>query len=119
MKRKGFSLVELLKVAVIMGILSSVAIPAYNQYIINTSDQICEHTAAIVLTSVVTFIQSVDPNLTGNFGTIEGLNAILGDLRVKLPEGFTAETFIVDKDNIIIFVQNDQYLGTATLDTTQ
>jgi len=117
MKQKGFTLVEILVVATLIGILAAIAIPAYNQYIIRTSDQICENTAAMVLTTVITYIQSVDPGFKGDFMNIETLNDELGDLKIKLPEGFTAEIFITNQKDILVFVQQEQFAGTAKIDT--
>jgi len=113
---KGFTLVELVTVATILAVLAATAIPAYNGYIIRTSDQVCEHTAAAVLTSIVSFIQVKGDINSGSYD-IDGINSLLKEYKISIPKGYEAEIIIIDKDDITVIVQDDQYLGTATLGT--
>jgi len=114
--RKGFTLIEVLVVAVIVGILSATAIPAYKGYSDRTSDQVCEHTAASVLTSILAFVHTKKEIEAGTYD-IDGLNSKLGEFRIDLPDGYKAEVIIVDSDNITVIIQDEQYLGAATIGT--
>ena len=119
MKRKGFTLVEVLVTAVIIGILSATAIPAMQGYITRSADQVCEHTAAAVLTSIVTFIQDVDPGLTqmtaGVHRDLDEINAVLGRYQVKLPDRFTIDVIIIDALHMTVFIQDNEHAGTAQI----
>ena len=119
MKRTGFTLVEVLVVALIVGILSAVAIPSMQGYITRVADQVCEHTAAIVLTSIVTFIQDIDPGLTqmtaGVHRDLDEINAILGRYQVKLPDQFSIDVIIIDATHITVFIQDNEHAGTAQI----
>jgi prepilin-type N-terminal cleavage/methylation domain-containing protein len=110
MKIKGFTLLEVLVVALIVGI-----------YITSSSDLVCEHTAATILQSIIVFITDRDPNLDvltpGIKRDIDELNSLLGSFKVKLPEEYTIEVLIIDKDNITVFVQDDEYMGSASVGT--
>ena len=53
--RKGFTLIEVLVVAVIVAILAAVAIPAYNAYIRNSKEKVALNFAATVAQSAGTF----------------------------------------------------------------
>ena len=119
MKRKGFTLVEVLVVSVIVGILSATAIPTMQGYITRTADQVCKHTAAVVLTSVVTFIRDVDPGLTqmtaGIHRDLNEINAILGRYLITLPDKFDIDVIIIDADHITVLIQDTEYSGLAQI----
>lgn len=115
---KGFTLVEVLVVAVIVALLSAVAIPAMNGYIERTSDMVCEHTAASVLKSIVVYIQDRGWNasMIGSYD-INSINTLLGEFKVKIEDKYTVDINIDGPDRITVFVQDDQYMGTATIGT--
>ena len=118
MQHKGFTLLEVLVVALIVGILASVAIPRYNTYITTTSDRVCENTATVVLKSIIVFNQDLDPNFTllttGSNYDLDQLNSILGKSSIMLPEYFDLDVIIGVDKSITVFIQSDQYMGSAT-----
>ncbi len=88
--RKGFTLIEVLVVAVIVAILAAVAIPAYNAYIRSSKEKVALNFAATVAQS---------------FGTYYSQSMIRpepGDLSMVVPKGYVwidADPFIqVDGD---------------------
>ncbi|NOR45876.1 MAG: prepilin-type N-terminal cleavage/methylation domain-containing protein [Candidatus Delongbacteria bacterium] len=76
--RKGFTLIEVLVVAVIVAILAAVAIPAYNQYIRSSKEKVAINYAATVAQSA------------GTYYSQSQLFPTLGDLSILSPAGYTA-----------------------------
>ncbi len=113
--KKGFTLIELIIVSLIIAILSVTAIPTYNGYISRTSDNVCSHTASIVLTSIVNYINA-NGNITPGTYDMDSINALMGNYQVRIPEGYSAEIIIIDVNDITVIVQNNVYLGTAQLE---
>ncbi|MDD3045936.1 MAG: prepilin-type N-terminal cleavage/methylation domain-containing protein, partial [Candidatus Delongbacteria bacterium] len=63
--KKGFTLVEVLVVSVIVAVLSAGAIPAFTGYIDRTSSEVCENMAAMILKGVMVLAQD-NPNIIPN-----------------------------------------------------
>jgi prepilin-type N-terminal cleavage/methylation domain-containing protein len=76
--RKGFTLIEVLVVAVIVAILAAVAIPAYNQYIRSSKEKVAINYAATIAQTA------------GTFYSQSQLFPDLGDLSILPPAGYTA-----------------------------
>ena len=112
--KKGFTLIEVLVVSVIVALLSATAIPAFSGYVDRTSDQVCEHTASMILTSVITYIQKYGEIPPGTYDKT-GINEELGDCQINVPEEFTVDVFIHNEGEVTVFVQNLIYAGEATL----
>ncbi|MBU4486411.1 MAG: prepilin-type N-terminal cleavage/methylation domain-containing protein [Candidatus Delongbacteria bacterium] len=76
--RKGFTLIEVLVVAVIVAILAAVAIPAYNAYIKNSKEKVAINFAATVAQSA------------GTYYSQSQVTPLYANLNVKSPAGYTA-----------------------------
>ena len=71
MNKKGFSLVELMIVVVIMGILIAVAIPLYNNIVKNSKNSTCEaNIDTIQSAAVVYFSQNGTPVTVDNWDEV-------------------------------------------------
>ena len=77
---KGFSLIEILVVAVIVAVLAAVAIPSYNQYIRYSKEKVALNYAATVAQSAGTY-----------YSQSQVVPAIDTDLDVQAPNGYTAQ----------------------------
>ncbi len=98
MKKKGFTLIEVMVVAVIVAILAAVAIPAYRNYISRSANNVAKNVAGTVAQGVATWIAE-HPNETHSTGTMTGPNTweIDKNISVKIPEYVT---ITVAKDKI-------------------
>jgi len=77
--RKGFTLIEVLVVAVIVAILAAVAIPAYMSYVEDSKGQVMESMGATVATAIGNCIASSrQPSSAFVDKSLTDINAALG-----------------------------------------
>ena len=117
--RKGFTLIEVLVVAVIVAILAAVAIPAYNGYIKSSKERVATNTSATVAAAMAAYYSEYqNPNLTragmvtratyaGYDGGVLQLGTNAGTNDIKLPENFNCVP--VDADVVV-----NHFDGTAS-----
>ena len=89
--KKGFTLIEVLVVAVIVAVLAAVAIPAYNQYIQGSKEKVCKNTAATIASAAATYYSEYAT--AGNRSAIDNLTtaaAIQTKLSVKTPADYSS-----------------------------
>lgn len=79
-KQTGFTLIELLIVVAIIGILSSVAIPAYQNHTKNSEASVGVSTASSLLTNIDLYIQNKDTFPTSGQLTDLGATANMNPL---------------------------------------
>ena len=82
MNKKGFSLVELMIVVVIMGILIAVAIPLYGAITTNANNKTCATNIKTIKTAAANYYASYDQTA---IGTDDDLLGLMED-KTKLPE---------------------------------
>ena len=89
--QKGFTLVEVIVVAVIVAVLAAVAIPLYNGYIFDSRTNVCENTAASIASA---FTAAVQQDATFD-GTVQS-----GAVQVTVPSqaGGPANTLDIPAD---------------------
>ena len=93
MNKKGFSLMELMIVVVIMGILIAIAIPLYGSIVTNSKNSTCESNLDTIRSAAVAY-----SNGTGMTLTVDNWKDVLefdGGEVPKCPWGDGAETYEV------------------------
>lgn len=91
MKKKGFTLIEVLVVAVIVAILAAVAIPAYMNYVTGAANDVAENIAGSVA-SLAASENSRGTFTTHSTGTTNGSAAAtisVGTQSIKIPSGIS------------------------------
>jgi prepilin-type N-terminal cleavage/methylation domain-containing protein len=114
MNKKGFSLIEVLVVSVIVAILAATAIPAYSGYKIRASTTICENMAAMTLKAVVA-VAFEEPNIVPNIYTPESFHSSYPVFSVYYPPEYTVEIIVNGPKEIFVVVTDEDYMGTARL----
>jgi prepilin-type N-terminal cleavage/methylation domain-containing protein len=93
--RKGFTLIEVLVVAVIVAILAAVAIPAYNGYIKTSKERVAKNTAGTIASALAAYYSDYQ-NAAGSipgYGTgAAGATLAIPGNPLKLPTDFSSVT---------------------------
>lgn len=105
MNKKGFSLVELMIVVVIMGILIAVAIPLYGAITKNANNKTCATNIKTIKTNAANYYASYDQTKAD----LNGLKSMMDDGNLPVcPLGGSYKIAITDKGNAVV-----QCLNTA------
>ena len=88
MTKKGFTLIEVMVVAVIVAILSAVAIPIYNGYIERSANDVSKNVAGVVASSVGLAIENSSSGYIamGTIGAVGGILQIATEVSVVIPK---------------------------------
>ena len=91
--RKGFTLIEVLVVAVIVAILAAVAIPAYNAYIKSTKLDVAKNLAATVVQSAATYYQKYPTAgmVYSKTGWAVGGMGFPAEMDIQIPQGYIVQ----------------------------
>ncbi|NLM75093.1 MAG: prepilin-type N-terminal cleavage/methylation domain-containing protein [Clostridiaceae bacterium] len=82
--KKGFTLVELLVVVVIIGILVAIAIPVYNDITHSTKKRACEANIRMIKSAIQQY-KVANPN--ANSVTMDNLKGYFEDNKIECPFG--------------------------------
>lgn len=97
MNKKGFSLVELMIVVVIMGILIAVAIPLYGAITDNANNKTCANNIKVIKNTCSNYYASSDPQVV--MPSLAQLKTMMEEEEVpKCPVGTADYTIYVEAD---------------------
>ena len=87
--KKGFTLIEVMVVAVIVAILAAVAIPAYNGYVERAGNNVAMNVAGTIASGVQTWIS--EGNTVSTLAATAGPSSytVGGNITVKFPQDIT------------------------------
>ena len=106
MNKKGFSLVELMIVVVIMGILIAVAIPLYGAITENANNKTCATNIETIKTTAANYYASYDQN---KLPSLDALKAFMDDGTVpECPLGGAYVIAINAKGGADVFCANEE-----------
>ena len=107
--KKGFTLVELMIVVVILGILVAIAVPIYNINVRRAKEKACRSNMKIIQKAGTQFLMTYDgvtisgvfPDGTGNIVTVSSAE--------EAKEKFTAEFLAMFDENTFPVTENETY----------
>ncbi|HHX8540736.1 TPA: pilin [Vibrio diabolicus] len=116
-KQQGFTLIELMIVVAVIGILSAIAIPAYQNYVKKTEAATGLSTARSLLTNVDMYIQEEGtfPSTLKDVGASDHMNPI-GTLAVNPDASAATGTITFTYDQNLSSIENAEF--TITKATT-
>ena len=85
--KKGFTLIEVMVVAVIVAILSAVAIPAYNGYISKAKSDVAKNTAGTIAAQISAYYAQ-NPSTYNPATTTPVSTVTVGTSEVKCPDDY-------------------------------
>jgi type IV pilus assembly protein PilA len=93
-KQQGFTLVEVIVVAVIVAVLAAVAIPLYMGYIKDTRNNVCQNNAAAIATTIqAKLAQNISYSVPASGSNISIPNEDgTSNSSIVLPSGYTFTT---------------------------
>lgn len=103
MNKKGFSLVELMIVVVIMGILIAVAIPLYGAITKNANNKTCATNIETIKTAAANYYASYDQEKI----TVDGLKSMMDDGEIPVcPLGGAYGIGVNAKGGAVVYCNN-------------
>ena len=111
-KQKGFTLIELMIVVGIIGVLSAIAVPAYQSYLLKTEANTAVSIPRTLLTNIDLEIQE-----TGAFPT--DLNKVGGDIKMSALGDLALNKTGTTEGTLIFTIKSDSALKDKTVTFTR